>query len=92
MEVLKVYRASYFFNKRFDLSNLSPGGVDYEPLNGVEVTFNPGVFTQTVSAVTLTDIPAEENEMFFVDITGTEPVVTVFNPRASVTISEEGLY
>ena len=56
------------------------------------MTFNPGVFTQTVSAVTLTDIPAEENEMFVVDITGTEPVVTVFNPRASVTISEEGLY
>ena len=65
-------------------------GEDYVPLEGVEVTFEPGVFTLTVLAETLTDIPAEMDEAFTALITGTDPTVTVFNPEATIAISEEG--
>ena len=43
-----------------------------------------------ITVITLSDVPLEGMENFSALITATNPSVTVFNPRAMVTIIEEG--
>ena len=43
-----------------------------------------------ITVITLSDVPLEGMEDFSALVTATNPSVTVFNPRAMVTIIEEG--
>ena len=72
------------------LPNLA--GDDYTQLDGVEVTFDPGEFTQTVTLNTLTDVPAEGNEDLTATLTVTDTRVTVSDSVATVTITESGRF
>ena len=65
--------------------------VDYGRLDGVEVTFDPGVFIQTVTVNTINDVPAEENEDFQALLTAITSGVDVTAGTALVTISDEGI-
>ena len=66
-------------------------GEDYEPLiDGARVTFQPGEFSKTITVNTLTDIPAEGDEVFNGGLFTSTDGVDVFNPQAQVTIREDG--
>ena len=58
----------------------------------MEVTFDPGVFVQTVTVNTINDVPAEENEDFQALLTAITSGVDVTAGTALVTISDEGTY
>jgi len=52
---------------KFDTGNSSAqDGVDYQPVNNLMVTFNPGEKTKTVPVQVLGDVLVEPNESFFV--------------------------
>ena len=68
----------------------SSAGDDYVPLDGVEVTFPPGVFTQTITLDTVPDVPVEGTENVGVVIEVIDEGVNVFEPSADVLITEEG--
>ena len=68
----------------------SSAGDDYVPLDGVEVTFPPGVFTQTITLDTVPDVPVEGTENVGVVIDVVDEGVNVFEPSADVLITEEG--
>ena len=87
MDLPQVGSPSHVPNINDSLSTLA--GDDYTQLDGVQVTFDPGVFTQTVTLNTLTDVPAEGNEDLTASLTVSDTRVTVFNPQATVTITED---
>ena len=71
---------------------LFTAGVDYIPLQEVEVTFSPGNFVQRVSLESFFNVPIEGDEDLFANIVAVDPRVGVFHPQARVTIIEEGKY
>ena len=66
--------------------------VDYIRLDGVEVTFGPRVFIQTVPVRTISDVPAEGNEDLQVFLSSVTSGVDVTATTALVTITEEGIH
>ena len=71
------------------LSSLLLGGEDYFVLDGIRVVFPPGVFSQTVTLNTITDVPAEGNEDLDAVLGVTDTRVGIFEPTANVIITEE---
>jgi hypothetical protein len=63
-------------------------GEDYVRLDGVEVTFLPGEFTQRVTLNTLTGVPAEGDEDLAATLTAVDARVDVTQPEASIIITE----
>ena len=70
---------------------LFTAGDDYVPLDGVEVTFLPGEFTQTVTFETVTDVPIEGTENVGAEIDVIDEGVTVFERNADIVITEESI-
>ena len=66
------------------------GGEDYDVLDGVQVVFPPGVFSQTVTLNTLPEVPVEGDEDIQAVLTPVDNRVDVFEPIADVTIVEDG--
>ena len=66
--------------------------VDYGRLDGVEVTFDPGVFVQRVPVNTIADVPAEGNEDLQAFLSAVTSGVDVTTGTALVTITEDGTY
>jgi hypothetical protein len=67
-------------------------GEGYEPLvNGVQVIFNPGQFTKSVTVNTITDVSVEGTEMFNAQLIPITAGVGVFDSEAMVFLSEEGI-
>ena len=64
----------------------------YIRLDGVEVTFGPRVFIQTVPVNTISDVPAEGNEELQVFLSSVTSGVDVTANTALVTITEEGIH
>ena len=91
MDLPQVGSPSHVPNINDDSLSTSAGD-DYTQLDGVEVTFDPGVFTQTVTLNTLTDVPAEGNENLTASLTVSDTRVTVSDSVASVTITESGRF
>jgi hypothetical protein len=66
-------------------------GEDYVRLDGVSVTFLPGVFTQRVTLNTLADLPAEGDEDLFATLSAVDARVDVTEPEATIIITEDGM-
>ena len=66
------------------------GEGDYTPLIEVEVTFNQGESTKTVTLNTLDDVLAEGPEYLEATLAVVDPRVTVSTPNATVVITEDG--
>ena len=56
------------------------------------MVFNPGVFTQTVTLSTLTDVAVEGNEYLVAVLSTTDSRIDIFAREANVTITEESMY
>ncbi|CAI8024988.1 FRAS1-related extracellular matrix protein 2, partial [Geodia barretti] len=64
-------------------------GEDYVRLDGVEVTFLPGEFTQTVTLNTMADLPAEGDEDLVATLSAVDARVDVTQPNATVVITDD---
>ena len=65
---------------------------DYVQLDGVQVTFNPGEFTKTVTLQIVDDGIAEGDEHFNATLSPTDSRVTVSEPVAEIWITEDGTH
>ena len=66
------------------------GEGDYTPLMQVQVTFNQGESTKTVTLITLDDVPAEGLEYLEATLDVVDPRVTVSTANATVFIRDDG--
>ncbi|CAI8024993.1 Extracellular matrix protein FRAS1, partial [Geodia barretti] len=65
------------------------GEGDYTPLMQVQVTFNQGESTKTVTLITLDDVPAEGPEYLEATLDVVDPRVTVSTANATVVITDD---
>ena len=81
----------FCFSVRYVTVLYSPAFLDYIQLDELQVTFNPGEFIQRIPVSTVPDTPAEGDETFFANLSPVNPAVGVFEPEATIIITENGV-